>query len=113
MFEGGSISLDEFYKFTKIERTAFADRAFGILDEDQSGELDFHEVSKINHRYFHYLTLQRTSLLPVFGHSVRPTTKKWQRQKQAHGLLTTPNEVGQTIQHCYLETKPQKKNLQN
>ena len=27
----------------EVERTPFSDRAFGILDEDGSGELDFHE----------------------------------------------------------------------
>jgi Ca2+-binding EF-hand superfamily protein len=42
--KGGSISLDEFYQFFGIvDRTAFADRAFSVLDEDQSGELDYHE----------------------------------------------------------------------
>jgi serine/threonine-protein phosphatase 2B regulatory subunit len=40
---GGTISLDEFHIFVGINRTAFSDRAFGILDEDRSGELDFHE----------------------------------------------------------------------
>ena len=42
--KGGSISLDEFYSFFGImERTPFADRAFSVLDEDNSGELDYHE----------------------------------------------------------------------
>ena len=40
---GGTISLDEFHVFMEVERTPFSDRAFGILDEDGSGELDFHE----------------------------------------------------------------------
>ena len=40
---GGTIDLDEFYQFFELERTKFADRVFGILDLDQSGELSFQE----------------------------------------------------------------------
>ena len=40
---GGTISLDEFHVYMDLQRTPFSDRAFGILDEDKSGELDFHE----------------------------------------------------------------------
>ena len=39
----GTISLKEFYAHFGIEKTAFADRAFAVLDEDASGELDYHE----------------------------------------------------------------------
>jgi serine/threonine-protein phosphatase 2B regulatory subunit len=41
--KGGTISLKEFYAHFGIEKTAFADRAFAVLDEDASGELDYHE----------------------------------------------------------------------
>ena len=41
--KGGTISLQEFYSHFNVEKTAFADRAFAVLDEDASGELDYHE----------------------------------------------------------------------
>ena len=41
--KGGTISLKEFYTHFGIDKTAFADRAFAVLDEDASGELDYHE----------------------------------------------------------------------
>ncbi len=41
--KGGSISLAEFYAHFGVDKTPFADRAFSVLDEDRSGELDYHE----------------------------------------------------------------------
>lgn len=41
--KGGTIDLSEFYSHFGVEKTPFTDRAFSVLDEDQSGELDFHE----------------------------------------------------------------------
>ena len=39
----GEISLDEFYAFFKLKRSVFSDMAFGLMDEDKSGEIDFRE----------------------------------------------------------------------
>lgn len=41
--KGGTIDLGEFYSHFGVDKTPFTDRAFAVLDEDQSGELDFHE----------------------------------------------------------------------
>ena len=39
----GEISLDEFYDHFKLTRSIFSDMAFSLMDEDQSGEIDFRE----------------------------------------------------------------------
>jgi Ca2+-binding EF-hand superfamily protein len=39
----GTVSLDEFYGFFAIRRSAFGDRVFGMLDLDKSGAIDFRE----------------------------------------------------------------------
>lgn len=39
----GTVSLDEFYGFFAIRRSAFGDRVFMMLDLDKSGAIDFRE----------------------------------------------------------------------
>ena len=42
---GGEIDLDEFHDFFGFMRTKFSDRVFGVLDLDNSGELNFAELT--------------------------------------------------------------------
>ena len=39
----GVVDLDEFYRYFELERSPFADRVFGIMDEDASGDITFRE----------------------------------------------------------------------
>ena len=41
----GEISLSEFFNFFRMKDTAFARRAFSVMDEDGSGEIDFGEFT--------------------------------------------------------------------
>jgi Ca2+-binding EF-hand superfamily protein len=39
----GHVDLEAFYRYFKLERSAFGDRVFSVLDEDGSGTVDFRE----------------------------------------------------------------------